>query len=70
MYLFIVNAKRQKALEVVDKKIIYNEEEIVSVIDKIMEHYRKTGNKGEKILGVMDRVGKEKFIADVLEKIN
>ena len=35
-----------------------------------MEHYRKTGNKGEKILGVMDRVGKEKFIADVLEKIN
>ncbi|OOP72100.1 4Fe-4S binding protein [Clostridium beijerinckii] len=114
-----VQGCRQKALEVVDKKIIYNkdlcvscgecvrvcktnaaiakekgaeifvggrfgrairigdslgkifkEKDVVSVIDKIMEHYREIGNKGERISGVMDRVGKEKFIADVLRKID
>ena len=114
-----VQGCRQKALEVVDKKIIYNEnlcvscgecvrvcktnaaiakekgaeifvggrfgrgirigdslgkifeeEKVVFVIDKIMEHYREIGNKGERISGVMDRVGKEKFIADVLKKID
>ena len=114
-----VQGCRQKALEVVDKKIIYNkdlcvscgecvrvcktnaaiakekgaeifvggrfgrairigdslgkifkEKDVVSVIDKIMEHYREKGNKGERISGVMDRVGKEKFIADVLRKID
>lgn len=48
---------------------IFKEEEIVTVVDKIMEHYKEIGNKGERISGVMDRVGKEKFIADVLEKI-
>jgi len=114
-----VQGCRQKALEVIDKKIIYNkdlcvscgecvkvcrtnaalakekgaeifvggrfgrgirigdslgkifkEEKVVFVIDKIMEHYREIGNKGERISGVMDRVGKEKFIADVLKKID
>lgn len=114
-----VQGCRQKALEVVDKKIIYNEElcvscgecvrvcktnaaiakekgaeifvggrfgrgirigdslgkifkeeKVVFVVDKIMEHYREIGNKGERISGVMDRVGKEKFIADVLKKID
>ena len=48
----------------------FKEEKIVFVIDKIMEHYREIGNKGERISGVMDRVGKEKFIADVLKKID
>ena len=49
---------------------IFKEEEIVSVVDTIMEYYRQTGNKGERISGVMDRIGKEKFIADILNKID
>lgn len=49
---------------------IFKEEEIISVVDKIMEHYREIGNKGERISGVMDRVGKEKFISDVLKKMD
>ncbi|RMC96803.1 (4Fe-4S)-binding protein [Clostridium autoethanogenum] len=49
---------------------IFKEEEIVSVVDKIMNHYKEIGNKGERISAVMDRVGKEKFIADILNKID
>lgn len=49
---------------------MFKEEEVVSVIDKIMEHYREIGNKGERISGVMDRVGKKQFISDVLRKID
>jgi len=49
---------------------IFKEEEIVSVVDKIMEHYREVGFKGERISTVIDRVGKDKFIADVLSKSN
>mgnify|MGYP000850954164 FL=1 len=49
---------------------IFKEEEIVSVVDKIMEHYKEVGNKDERISGVMDRVGKEKFITDVLNKLD
>lgn len=49
---------------------IFKEEEIVSVVDTIMEYYKQTGNKGERISGVMDRIGKEKFIADILNKID
>lgn len=47
---------------------IFKEEEIVPIVDKIIEHYREVGNKGERISTVMDRVGKDKFIADVLSK--
>lgn len=113
-----VNACRQKALKVVDKKIVYNEklcvncggcfracmtkaivpkqkgaeifvggrfgrgirigdslgkifkeEEIVFVVNKIMEYYREIGNKGERISAVMDRVGKDKFINNLLDRI-
>ncbi|MDD3224354.1 MAG: 4Fe-4S binding protein [Clostridium sp.] len=49
---------------------IFHEDQIVNVVDKIMEHYRETGNKGERISGVMDRIGKEQFIADVLNKVD
>jgi dissimilatory sulfite reductase (desulfoviridin) alpha/beta subunit len=49
---------------------IFKEEEIVSVIDNIMEYYREVGNKGERISAVMDRMGKEKFISEVLLKID
>ncbi|AZV58480.1 4Fe-4S binding protein [Clostridium sp. AWRP] len=49
---------------------IFKEEEIVSVVDTIMEYYKQTGNKAERISAVMDRIGKKKFIADVLNKID
>lgn len=49
---------------------IFKEDELVSVVNKIMEHYREIGNKGERISTVMDRVGEDKFISDVLVKIN
>lgn len=48
---------------------IFSEDEIVPVVDKIMEYYRECGTKGERISTVMDRVGKEKFIEDVLNRI-
>ena len=111
-----VKGCRQKALEVVDKKIVYNkdlcvdcgecvrlcklnaavakekgaeifvggrfgrgirigdslgkifkEEEIVPMVDKILTYYSKVGNKGERISGVMDRMGKDNFINEVLK---
>ena len=49
---------------------IFKEEEIVPVVDKIIEHYREIGNKGERISAAMDRVGKEKFISDILKKVD
>ncbi len=110
-----VRGCRQKALEVIDRKVVYNEElcvscgecvrlcktnavnikekgaeifvggrfgrgirigdslgkifeerEIVPVVDKIMEYYREVGVKGERISTVMDRIGKYKFISEVL----
>lgn len=111
-----VKSCRQKALQVVDKKVVYNndlcvncgecervcklkavtakekgaeifvggrfgrgirigdslgkifeEDEIIPQIDKIMDYYRKVGQKGERISAVMDRIGKEKFIEEVLK---
>ena len=32
-----------------------------------MDYYRKVGEKGERISAVMDRIGKEKFIEEVLK---
>ena len=46
---------------------IFKEEEIIPQVDKIMDYYRKVGNKGERISGVMDRIGKDKFIEEVLK---
>lgn len=111
-----VKSCRQKALQVVDKKVVYNndlcvncgecervcklkavtakekgaeifvggrfgrgirigdslgkifeEDEIIPQVDKIMDYYRKVGQKGERISAVMDRIGKEKFIEEVLK---
>ncbi|RII33061.1 4Fe-4S dicluster domain-containing protein [Clostridium chromiireducens] len=45
---------------------IFEEEKIVPVIDKIMKYYREVGQKGERISTVMDRIGKETFIDNVL----
>lgn len=112
-----VKACRQKALEVVDKKVVYNkelcvdcggcvrackknavaakekgaeifiggrfgrgmrigdslgklfkEEEIIPTVEKIMEHYKEVGLKGERISKVMDRLGKEEFLLPILSK--
>ncbi|HCW54789.1 MAG TPA: (4Fe-4S)-binding protein [Clostridium sp.] len=46
---------------------IFKEEEIIPMVDKIMDYYRKEGQKGERISHVIDRVGKEKFIEEVLK---
>ena len=110
-----VEACRQKALEVIDKKVVYNkklcvncggcvrackknavvakekgaeifiggrfgrgirigdslgklfkEEEIIPTVEKIMEHYKEVGLKGERISKVMDRLGKDKFLLQIL----
>lgn len=47
---------------------IFKEEEIVPMVNKIMSYYREVGNKGERISGVMDRIGKDKFIEEVLKR--
>lgn len=49
---------------------IFEEEKIVPVIDKIMKYYREVGQKGERISTVMDRIGKEEFITNVLNETN
>lgn len=46
---------------------IFKEEEIMPQVDKIMDFYKKVGEKGERISGVMDRLGKDKFIEEVLK---
>ncbi len=46
---------------------IFREDEIINVVDKIMEYYKKEGQHRERICAVMDRVGKEKFIEEVLK---
>lgn len=46
---------------------IFEEDEIIPQVDKIMDYYRKVGEKGERISAVMDRIGKEKFIEEVLK---
>lgn len=48
---------------------IFKEDEIVHVVDKIMEYYRANGQHRERICHVMDRIGKEKFINDILESL-
>ena len=49
---------------------IFDEEKIVPAIDKIMKYYRKVGQKGERISTVMDRIGKKKFISNILSEID
>ena len=48
---------------------IFKEDEIVHVVDKIMEYYRANGQHRERICHVMDRIGAEKFINDILESL-
>ena len=46
---------------------IFKEEDIINQVDKIMDYYRNVGQKGERISAVMDRIGKDKFIEEVLK---
>lgn len=47
---------------------IFKEEDLVRVVDVVMEYYREIGQKGERISAVMDRIGKENFIQEVLRR--
>lgn len=48
---------------------IFKEEEIVGVIDKIMEYYKKNGVSGERISKTMERIGQDIFIKGILETL-
>lgn len=44
---------------------LFKEEEIIPTVEKIMEHYKEVGLKGERISKVMDRLGKEEFLLPI-----
>lgn len=46
---------------------IFNQDEVVSVVDVILEYYIKNADKGERMSSLVDRIGKEKFTYDVLD---
>lgn len=46
---------------------IFKEEEIVPMVNKILSYYKEVGEKGERISHVMDRIGKDNFIKEVLK---
>ena len=48
---------------------IFKEDEIVHVVDTIIEYYREVGQHRERISAVMDRIGEENFINNVLERL-
>lgn len=47
---------------------IFKEDEIIPMVNKIMGYYKEVGIKGERISAVMDRIGKDKFIEEVLKR--
>ncbi len=46
---------------------IFKEEELFDAVEKILTYYRENGQSMERISYVMDRVGEEKVIKDILE---
>lgn len=46
---------------------IFKEEDIIPTIDKIMTHYIKVALPGERISKTMDRLGKDKFLLEILK---
>lgn len=46
--------------------VIFKEDEIVPVVDKIMKYYRENGNAGERLSKVIERIGFEKFKKEIL----
>lgn len=48
---------------------IFKEDEIVHVVDTILEYYKEVGQHRERISSVMDRIGADEFINNVLERL-
>ena len=48
---------------------IFKEEELFDAVEKILTYYRENGQTMERISYVMDRVGEEKVVKDILEII-
>ena len=48
---------------------IFKEEEIVHVVDVIVKYYKEVGEHRERISAVMDRMGAENFINNILERL-
>ncbi|MGL4774754.1 MAG: 4Fe-4S binding protein [Clostridium sp.] len=46
---------------------LYKEEEIIPVINKLMDHYRKVGISGERISKTINRIGKDEFLKEALK---
>lgn len=46
---------------------IFKEDEIIGIVDKIMAYYRENGKAKERISAVINRIGEEKFIQDILK---
>ena len=49
---------------------IFNQDEVVNVVDTVMEYYREIGQKGERLSCVMERIGKDNFINETLRRID
>lgn len=46
---------------------IFDENEVVQVVDKILNYFNENGQHRERICGLIERIGKEKFIEEVLQ---
>lgn len=50
-----------------DIGIVFKEEELYDAVEKILTYYRENGQPMERISHVMDRMGEEKVVNDILE---
>ena len=48
---------------------VFKEEELFDAVESILTYYRETGEPMERISYVMDRIGEEKVVADMLERL-
>lgn len=49
---------------------IFKEDEIITVIDSIMEYYMEVGKEGERIYHVINRIGENKFMNEILKRVD
>lgn len=49
---------------------IFKEDEVVRAVEIVMNYYIEIGEKGERISSVMERLGKDRFINEVLKRID